>query len=116
MKQRGTIKIIFCYFLAVLLIQCNGSSDSQNIAASNEENQEDIATTSIEIDTNEYEFMFIPPSPIQIASILRKANMPYEEGLTNPTANAETYSTQFKQSLNFGVYACDLAYCVTNDK
>lgn len=116
MKQRGTIKIIFCYFLAILLIQCNGSSDSQNIAASNEENQEDIATTSIEIDTNEYEFMFIPPSPIQIASILRKANMPYEEGLTNPTANAETYSTQFKQSLNFGVYACDLAYCVTNDK
>ena len=23
---------------------------------------------------------------------------------------------KFKQTINFGVYACDLAYCVTNDK
>ena len=52
----------------------------------------------------------------QIASILRKANMPYEDGLTNPTENADKYASQYKQSLNFGVYACDLAYCVTNNK
>ena len=42
--------------------------------------------------------------------------MPYEDGLTNPTSNSSNYSTKFKQTLNFGVYACDLAYCVTNDK
>ena len=44
---------------------------------------------SVEIDTinNDYEFM--PPSPIQIASILKKVNMPYEDGLTNPTENAD---------------------------
>jgi hypothetical protein len=58
----------------------------------------------------------MPPSPIQIASILNKANMKYEEGLANNISNAKLYSTKFKQSINFGVYACDLAYCVTNDK
>jgi hypothetical protein len=42
--------------------------------------------------------------------------MPYEDGLTNPTENADMYATKFKQTLNFGVYSCDLAYCVTNDK
>jgi hypothetical protein len=58
----------------------------------------------------------MPPSPIQIASILKKANMSYEDGLTNKISNADSYSTKFKQTINFGVYACDLAYCVTNDK
>ena len=58
----------------------------------------------------------MPPSPIQIASILKKANMNYEEGLTNKVSNSKLYSTKFKQTINFGVYACDLAYCVTNDK
>ena len=58
----------------------------------------------------------MPPSPIQIASILKKANMNYEEGLTNKVSNSKQYSTKFKQTINFGVYACDLAYCVTNDK
>ena len=42
--------------------------------------------------------------------------MSYEEGLTNKISNADIYSTKFKQTINFGVYACDLAYCVTNDK
>ena len=73
-------------------------------------------SSSIEIDTTDYDYEFVPPSPIQIASILRKANMPYEDGLTNPTENADKYASQYKQSLNFGVYACDLAYCVTNNK
>lgn len=72
---------------------------------------------SIEIDTSSKDdYQFMPPSPIQIAAILKKVNMPYEEGLTNPISNADKYSTKFKQSINFGVYACDLAYCVTNDK
>ena len=30
--------------------------------------------------------------------------------------NSKSYSSKFKQSINFGVYACDLAYCVTNNK
>jgi hypothetical protein len=42
--------------------------------------------------------------------------MNYEEGLTNKVSNSKLYSTKFKQTINFGVYACDLAYCVTNDK
>ena len=76
----------------------------------------DDLSHSIEIDTMDDDYVFMPPSPIQIASILNKANMKYEEGLANNISNAKLYSTKFKQSINFGVYACDLAYCVTNEK
>jgi hypothetical protein len=112
----GTIASI----LAFSLFSCSEENVADEINSNEVEKTVDsdnlTANHSVEIDTvnNDYEFM--PPSPIQIASILKKVNMPYEDGLTNPTENADMYATKFKQTLNFGVYSCDLAYCVTNDK
>jgi hypothetical protein len=112
----GTIASI----LAFSLFSCSEENVADEINSNGVEKTVDSdnlkANHSVEIDTinNDYEFM--PPSPIQIASILKKVNMPYEDGLTNPTENADMYATKFKQTLNFGVYSCDLAYCVTNDK
>jgi hypothetical protein len=112
----GTIASI----LAFSLFSCSEGNVADEINSNEVEKTVDsdnlTANHSFEIDTvnNDYEFM--PPSPIQIASILKKVNMPYEDGLTNPTENADMYATKFKQTLNFGVYSCDLAYCVTNDK
>ena len=107
--------LIFC-LLASFIISCesenkpNGQSQDSENSSKNQDNH------SIEIEIIEQDFEFMPPSPIQIASILKKANMNYEEGLTNKVSNSKLYSTKFKQTINFGVYACDLAYCVTNDK
>ena len=98
------------------MTQCGGNEDVIDNTNKSTVNTSQAVSSSIEIDTTDYNFEFVPPSPIQIASILRKANMPYEDGLTNPTENADKYASQYKQSLNFGVYACDLAYCVTNNK
>jgi hypothetical protein len=67
-----------------------------------------------EVDENKYSF--VPPSPLQIASIFKKAGLVYDASLLNPTTKSETYSNKFKQSLNFGVYSADLAYCVKNEK
>ena len=67
-----------------------------------------------EVDENKYSF--VPPSPLQIASIFKKAGLVYDASLLNPTTKSETYSNKFKQSLNFGVYSSDLAYCVKNEK
>jgi hypothetical protein len=105
--------LIFC-LIASIIISCETENQS-NVEASNSENTSENKE-SIEIEIIEQDFEFMPPSPIQIASILKKANMNYEEGLTNKVSNSKLYSTKFKQTINFGVYACDLAYCVTNDK
>ena len=105
--------LIFC-LIASIIISCETENQS-NVEAQNSENNSENKE-SIEIEIIEQDFEFMPPSPIQIASILKKANMNYEEGLTNKVSNSKLYSTKFKQTINFGVYACDLAYCVTNDK
>ena len=116
MKRQSIKKALILSFTTLLMTQCGGNEDVIDNTNKSTVNTSQAVSSSIEIDTTDYNFEFVPPSPIQIASILRKANMPYEDGLTNPTENADKYASQYKQSLNFGVYACDLAYCVTNNK
>ena len=116
MKIKSIKKALILSFTTLLMTQCGGNEDVIDNTKKSTVNTSQTVSSSIEIDTTDYDYEFVPPSPIQIASILRKANMPYEDGLTNPTENADKYASQYKQSLNFGVYACDLAYCVTNNK
>ena len=106
--------LILC--LAAFIFSCETENQPNGEFQESENSSENKDNHSIEIEIAEKDFEFMPPSPIQIASILKKANMNYEEGLTNKVSNSKLYSTKFKQTINFGVYACDLAYCVTNDK
>ena len=116
MKKQSIKKALILSFTTLLMTQCGGGNeDVINKTTEETVNTNQEVSPRIEIDTTDYDYEFVPPSPIQIASILRKANMPYEDGLTNPTENADNYASQYKQSLNFGVYG-DLAYCVTNNK
>jgi hypothetical protein len=50
------------------------------------------------------------PSPTQIAVILQKASIPYQQGAVNPLTNASKYTGEFKNAMNMGVYGADLAY------
>ena len=102
--------------ITILNISCESENNFKSDVKDNDDFAKNENKHAIEIDIVEQDFEFMPPSPIQIASILKKANMNYEEGLTNEVSNSKKYSTKFKQTINFGVYACDLAYCVTNDK
>ena len=114
MRKHNLCHTLIFYLLASIMISCE-YENQPNVETQNNENLSKNSE-SIEIDIVEQDFEFMTPSPIQIASILKKANMNYEEGLTNKFSNSKLYSTKFKQTINFGVYACDLAYCVTNDK
>ena len=116
MKKRSLHFLYFICVLAFSVASCSSENKEETNLNNTDNSGYEDATHSIEIDTIDPDFEFMPPSPIQIASILKKANMSYEEGLTNKISNADIYSTKFKQTINFGVYACDLAYCVTNDK
>ncbi len=54
--------------------------------------------------------LFSVPSPLQIALLIKEANVPYNKALLNPTSNQSNYSTNFKQALNLGVYGANLGY------
>jgi len=118
MKNNFKIASIFTIAISFIFIQCSSDKSSFENEVIEEQATESESTHSIEIDidTNDSDYAFIAPSPIQIASILQKAEMKYVDGVTNSIENLDNYTTIFHQSINFGVYASDIAYCVTNNK
>lgn len=118
MKNNFKITSILILALSLIIVQCSSESSADDTKISNENLSESENSHSIEIDidTTEYDYSFVAPSPIQIASILQKAEMKYMDGITNEISNNNNYTTVFHQSINFGVYASDIAYCVTNEK
>jgi len=54
--------------------------------------------------------LFNVPSPLQLAELLKKMNLPYSKELLNDVNNRQNYTTSFKQALNTGIYGADLGY------
>jgi hypothetical protein len=50
------------------------------------------------------------PSPLETASIFKKAGAAYNAEFTNPVNNVNKYSTNIQKAINFGVYGADLSY------
>ena len=115
-----TIKNIsysFIFFLLFSFVGCSTNSDQTENEADpigEDSSIEETSTAQDEQDNSDYQF--IPPSPIQIGLILEKAGMDYIPNMANPANNVEEYTDKFSQSICFGVYSCDLAYCVLNEK
>jgi hypothetical protein len=53
---------------------------------------------------------------MQIAHILKKSGVLYEQGITNDPEKYSQYETRAKRLLNLGVYTGDLAYCILNNQ
>jgi hypothetical protein len=91
---------------------CSETSTDENKAPENTVKEKE----NLGDDEDQEKFTFVPPSPLQIASIFNKAGLVYDANLPNKVEHISNYTSKFKQSLNFGVYSSDLAYSVKNEK
>lgn len=111
------MKTIFsAALLAGLLLQSCGAGEEKTTesGAVVEEQHETVIVE--EEDGPDDTYTFVPPSPLQIASIFKKAGLEFDGTLVNDVARVDDYSEKFQQSVNFGVYSSDLAYCVKSEK
>ena len=56
------------------------------------------------------------PSPLETASLLRKAGAEYDKDILNNITNVDKYTASSKQALNLGVYGADLSYAGVFDR
>jgi len=100
------LKIIIFFIISTLLISCgNGNnSDKDKNDKANKQNPEN--PTLVKFNGK----VFSIPSPIQLAILSKKLNLPLEQNLLNDPNKYKIYNTNFKQALNIGVYGADLAY------
>lgn len=59
---------------------------------------------------------YVLPSPFEIAALIKRTGINYEEGILNSLDNQTLYNTNYTKSLNLGVYGADLGLIFVFDQ
>jgi hypothetical protein len=106
--------------ISILLISLGFIYSCNNEETNAENDNTKKKTGVIDIDTTDAftsdEFEFILPRPFALAASFEEAGMTYDETRMNSLENLDSYKTEGKQILNFGVYSTDLVYNITNEQ
>lgn len=118
MINKFTLKFRFVGALAIALLMYSCGSetpvpDKHDEQAVEKKTEEDVVSPTITKFKGE---IFSVPSPIQVAIILKEANVGFNEDLLNDVSKSKQYVSQFQKALNMGVYGTDLAYVSTYQK
>ncbi|MGE0077964.1 MAG: hypothetical protein AB7S48_08910 [Bacteroidales bacterium] len=105
MLTHRLIKIATISFALILFFGCRCSENKERAQLLTED-PIDTLSTLIKFDNS----VFPLPSPWQVATLIKKLNLPYNETYINKPDKYQKYSTTFKQSLNLGIYGADISY------
>ncbi len=107
MKKLSVKLLAFLVVFSGLFYSCGGNQEAE------EETTAEVSTTPS--DSTD-EVTYVLPSPLQIVSLFKNAGLEYVGGLTNPKENVNTYNAKTGLKINFGVYAADMSYAITNNQ
>ncbi len=116
MKKIFSYNILLGFGVLLFNASCGGGSNEVD----KKEELKDVVTTAVDSTSvpanNNETSLYSLPSPMQIATILKKAGLKYYPGLTNPTDNLNKYNNgnTVNKTLIMGVYLSDLSYCILN--
>ncbi len=112
-KKTVTVSLMLSGFILLFFMAC--APDRREEATdllSDRDISEDIQLTDETIG----EIITSVPNPVEMTVLLQRSNVVYTQDLLNPTANINNYNTNFKRSLNLGVYGTDLVYMNIYDR
>ena len=112
MKKLSLKIMTLAFATSGLLYSCGGDNQPPTDESTTIDSTE--VEASNEVATEEVTYML--PSPLQIVSLFKNAGLEYVGGITNPKENVNNYNSKYNQKLNFGVYAADMAYTITNNQ
>lgn len=112
--SRGKTQIFVLSLVIILSIiaGCKGNSEKNKSLIARDSFKPDTLSYLIKYDNS----LFPLPSPYQVALLIKKHNIPFDEKIPNKTENKQRYTTNFKKSLNMGVYGTDLSYMNIYDR
>jgi len=100
-------------FLFIFVLSLAGCGDNAPI-------DEDITASMIAVGESEsgsaenagkvQEIFYSVPSPMEMASMLKKAGAVYDVKMLNDVKNVHNYTTAKSKALNLGIYGADLSY------
>jgi len=88
---------------------CNGSSDSDSLDDEIAMDLRIVAAKDVpEMPLNN--LIQTIPSPIEMASLIKKTGGEFNQNLLNSTDHIHKYNTSLQQAFNIGIYSADLGY------
>ena len=113
--KRNSLIYLIAFTISIFIFSSCGSDSASVDGEQSIENEVlseiDTATTQI------YKFdntLFSIPSPYEISILMKKLNIEYNSNIINSAGNSQTYTDNFRKSLNLGIYGADLAYLNMN--
>ena len=98
-------QILFPAIAAMSFAACGGTQPQQDTLTVPVED----STAAIRAERTRNIFHNIP-SPMETASLLKKAGAEYDKNILNDVKNVDNYTAASKQALNLGIYGADLSY------
>lgn len=113
-----SIKKITFPFLVAAFFSCSQGVEEKKANESSEEITVDSSETSaVNAINDENEVTYSLPSALQIAYVFKKSGASFIPTLLNNKENIAKYNiSNYKRSVNFGIYSSDLSYCLFNKK
>lgn len=97
--------ILSVIIVASFLSSCTNTENSE----STEVTEEDTNAFPLD-DKRAQKILYSLPSPLEMASIIKKSGTNYNSGILNPIENTTKYVTNTSRAFNLGVYGADLGY------
>lgn len=94
--------------LMVMLSACGGGDAAQQDSLKVEDGATDPLQEARAEKTRK--IFYSIPSPMETATLLKKAGADYDRNILNDVNNVDKYTAASKQALNLGVYGADLSY------
>lgn len=114
MKKISSYSVLFGFGALLLITSCGGGTGE--VEKKDEIKDTVVAEMPKASSESDEANLYALPSPMQIATILKKAGLKYYTGLTNPLDNADKYKAGnlVAKTLGLGTYLSDLSYCILN--
>jgi hypothetical protein len=93
--------------LAALLLSCGGDPPAQDTLTTEDSERDDLQEARLE---KTRKIFYSIPSPMETASLLKRAGAVYNKDILNDVKNVDNYTSASKQALNLGIYGADLSY------
>lgn len=104
LKERNMKKTwLFLLLLSPFFFACNSGEEADD--------QQQTDTVVVEEDVLPGISTIKVPSPVELYMFMYNAGLKFDKKNTNPVERSNKYVTNYKKSLNFGIFASDLAYC-----
>jgi hypothetical protein len=106
------MNIISRYCILMIFLCLAGVSCKQDKKSSNGKLNKEL---EVELDTTDKVIkfensLFSLPSPYQLSILIKEIGSDYNSELLNPSENLKLYTSNFKKSINLGIYGADLGY------